>query len=1579
MPTAPVSWMASSNEKTIRFRWLAPVDQALAITGYRVYVDKELVYDGSHDSGTLDYTLNNCTIGQVYWMQVAAVNLGGETIDPPIVNTVCARRPYKPDPPVILSVNCTRDPVLPAKNNITIGYKEPEDTGGLPLSGWRVQRADGDSMVFRTIGPFNPFEEDITEYLDDDTRDGCEPGMDPPACAGLTFGQTYKYRVVATAGIQNSYFNIYGIDAFNSTDASDWTTVVCKTPTILAPEWIVRDIPPVSRTAITLSWEQVNVSTDLDASDVSGYILYGGREDDGVFDLIYNGSSRPDVLSFTHENLEPGVRYQYKVAVSVIPTLQRAEQPRSDAFVFTAALAAEQPQGPVLLAAGRSWLHVGWAPPRSDGGSPVLGYAVRWSGGVANSSEDTSADPLQLDFVLSDLSPDTEISVQVLAITSTGYGAPTEVAVFRTLSEVPPLPFNQSALAVSGASALEQEAASAALGLACAVALGPDSGMLHTVRGIGHDSTCGRATDELASLLFGAPSAVAFSSLGAESGRESSALAPLIIGLSPRLPADLTVATDSVEPSVLLSWKSAAEVGNKVPTRAIVIQRDVALGGKAWQVLAALPASATQYNDTNVSVGETYKYRLLAASEAGASLWSSVVHVPHVASVPAAVASVDRWAFEDGELTLGWAEVETNGARVYQYSLFMASVEGGPFTLVASGPDNNATIADLTPERWYYFYATAQNSAGSSPPSPVAVIGTFSEPTAPSRPWLLFTSCAVDGRGDTATACTDWANATGVKACAMIEWRPQGADSARCPVLGYRVLRNGEVVQGLLPVGTHSLLDVYGQDFDCFSSVRVMGNDVQGRQVYTVQALNCIGWSLESEALSVPVTAPPAKVCGEWSRADPSGDYECTSAGLAASPLNDTSLKFEWTLLQDVALVPNDDGVDLAAQLIGSTDPNTLLGYELFLDDGRGGPFTLAFNGTGKPLKNVTEVHDLVPGLGYRAFVRAVARTGFGDASDTLKAWMVMPPAAPINVTKEYYGTKQVIISWTPVESVYDEVRANVPVLGFVLERAMEPGYDEWYENSNSPADNLDTSQVFTLLEPDQRFAFRVRAWNVNGEGNNSAIITKWVGNLPAGSPENLRRVESAEGVLAFGWDWPSDAELLGISRVQSFEDEWGYRAYLWESGQEAATLVYDGYGAPSTLEFSVVSATCGGVYEVAMAFVTPIGEGPLSDRLRTTLASLPDEIQSLAVTGTTEFSVSLSWGFPAFTGCVEIYCYRVWRYDPSTISWADLGYTPAAANASSAVREFTDSGLSAGTKYYYKVQACVVGTYAYPADLTLELADPPARPLGCGGLSDPVAVYAAQAPGPPEDVRLGPAEGTELELTWSPPGSDGMGGNAKLEYDVDVDGGGGFARAGSTDTASFRLTGLQLGIHYRIRVWARNDAGHSVDAPLVVYQASELAETPEAPVTLSLTEPVGNAFSAHPALASTPSASEVSLAFAATEPSGFGWAIIVRPDAAADMNYSLVKQGWGAVGGAGCKIMGEAIGSGRTSWQLGSEGDPDSPEGCLLEYESLYFAFVYVEGPSGDLAGTLSGGVPVLTPIGRSNTFSAVPYLSCP
>lgn len=90
----------------------------------------------------------------------------------------------------------------------------------------------------------------------------------------------------------------------------------------------------------------------------------------------------------------------------------------------------------------------------------------------------------------------------------------------------------------------------------------------------------------------------------------------------PETPSSLTaVSTDS---GVKLGWEGHG--GN--PEHVVVERRQESTARRSWQRIAELPASTTQYSDSQVKPGQKASYRVRATNANGDSATSNIVRVP---------------------------------------------------------------------------------------------------------------------------------------------------------------------------------------------------------------------------------------------------------------------------------------------------------------------------------------------------------------------------------------------------------------------------------------------------------------------------------------------------------------------------------------------------------------------------------------------------------------------------------------------------------------------------------------------------------------------------------------------------------------------------------------------------------------------------------------------------------------------------------------------------------------------------------------------------------------------------------------
>jgi fibronectin type 3 domain-containing protein len=208
------------------------------------------------------------------------------------------------------------------------------------------------------------------------------------------------------------------------------------------------------------------------------------------------------------------------------------------------------------------------------------------------------------------------------------------------------------------------------------------------------------------------------------------------VSFSPVAPSNLTaVAASSTR--VDLTWSNVGgETGYKIERFA----------GGVWTQIATTPADVVAYQDTAVSAGATYGYRVRASNGGGDSEYSNVVSVTFAPAAPMSLAAV---AASSTRVELTWSNV--SGETGYK----IERSAGGAWTQIATtGPDavsyQDTTVAAGVS---YQYRVRAFNAGGDSGYSTVASVITPSVVTIPNAPSGLY--AFINSNGQVQLAWTD--------------------------------------------------------------------------------------------------------------------------------------------------------------------------------------------------------------------------------------------------------------------------------------------------------------------------------------------------------------------------------------------------------------------------------------------------------------------------------------------------------------------------------------------------------------------------------------------------------------------------------------------------------------------------------------------------------------------------------------------------------------------------------------------------------------------------------------------------------
>jgi titin len=221
---------------------------------------------------------------------------------------------------------------------IRLSWRPPSNTGGSPITGYRIERA-----VTRG-GPWIPVAPGPTGTATSYTHTGLAPNT------------TRFYRVRA--------LNAQGSGA---------PSAVAEGRTNAAPPGQPRnlDARATGPNSITLDWE---VPASNGGDRITGYTIQSALGRDGAWNTIAPNTG--SAITFTHTGLQPATFYRYRVAaINSVGTGQWS-------FERGTTTHAEAPGAPIGLTAravGTSRIDLSWSAPRNNGGDPIRGYRIEAS------------------------------------------------------------------------------------------------------------------------------------------------------------------------------------------------------------------------------------------------------------------------------------------------------------------------------------------------------------------------------------------------------------------------------------------------------------------------------------------------------------------------------------------------------------------------------------------------------------------------------------------------------------------------------------------------------------------------------------------------------------------------------------------------------------------------------------------------------------------------------------------------------------------------------------------------------------------------------------------------------------------------------------------------------------------------------------------------------------------------------------------------------------------------------------------------------------------------------------------------
>ena len=328
-------------------------------------------------------------------------------------------------------------------------------------------------------------------------------------------------------------------------------------------------------------------------------------------------------------------------------------------------------------------------------------------------------------------------------------------------------------------------------------------------------------------------------------------------------------------------------------------------------------------------------------------------------------------------------------------------------------------------------------------------------------------------------------------------------------------------------------------------------------------------------------------------------------------------------------------------------------------------------------------------------------------------------------------------------------------------------------------------------------YYYQVAATNSIGTGGYATAVSATTHAVPE-APMSFAVNAVAPQQIDLSWEVPSSD---GGSALTSYKIQ-------YSTDGRTFTLLHTTSDA-STLTYSHTRLTAGTPYHYQVAATNSIGTGAYATAVSASTpptAVAPSVPKNLMAASPSRTRINLSWNLPSSDGGSAITSYKIQYSTDGGINFSDLHTTSDASTA------YSHTGLPAGTTYSYKVAAInSIGTGAETTAVEATTFDPPIFP----------AV--------PTSLAASAESGTQINLSWDLPSSDG--GSAITSYKIQHSENGTDFSVPQTisdpATQTYSHMGLTVGSTHYYRVAAVNDVGRGSYTLQVEAMTHDVPEAP--------------------------------------------------------------------------------------------------------------------------------------------------------
>ncbi|XP_019630244.1 PREDICTED: uncharacterized protein LOC109474384 [Branchiostoma belcheri] len=1153
----------------------------------------------------------------------------------------------------------------------------------------------------------------------------------------------------------------------------------------------------VDARSILVEWQQPTFGGPLDQ-----YRIYYEKSTDQTTSMVEVG---PGTVSYTLMDLQPDTEYSvWVVGISNVGMGERSP-------IITVRTMEEAPRLPDTLSnvqvspAGPTSITVEWeAPSEAD----VQSYEIYYQ---TDNLPATSVElgPADRYYTISDLLPDTEYTVWVVALTFTGRRVSSQTFTIQTEPQaLPGVPNNVRAFPTGPTSVVVQwQPPSTGRDVqGYRIFYQAEHGHVSSTE-VGPDTAFYTLTDLLPNTEYSVW-VLAFSAAGA--GEKSVVLSVRTEEEAPKVPGapGSVRLTPSGPTSITVEWE-APTTGADVEGYNVYYQPE---DGRT-RTAQVEPSDMPSYTITGLTPNTLYSVWVIAFSTDGLGQRSQLVKVlteEQAPATPGAPGSVRLTPSGPTSITVEW-ETPTTGADVEYYVIYYQAENEPTMRVQVSPSDIPYTIRDLLPDTQYTIWIVAFSTEGMGERSPALTVTTQQEaPATPGAPGSVRltpsgpTSITVEWEAPTTGADVEYyiiyyqaENEPTMRVQVspsdipytirdllpdtqytiwIVAFSTEGMGE-RSPALTVTTQQEAPATPGapgsvrLTPSGPTSITVEW--------ETPTTGADVEYYVIY-YQAENEPTMRVQVNPSDIPYTIRDLL---------PDTQYTIWIVAFSTEGMGERSPALTVTTQQEAPATPGAPG---SVRLTPSGPTSITVEWETPTTGADVEYYVIYYQAENEPTMRVQvspsdipyTIRDLLPDTQYTIWIVAFSTEGMGERSPALTVTTQEAPAtpgAPGSVRLTPSGPTSITVEW------------ETPTTGADVEY-----YIIYYQAENEPTMRVqvnpsDIPYTIRDLLPDTQYTIWIVAFSTEGMGERSpalTVTTQQEAPATPGAPGSVRLTPSGPTSITVEWETPTTGADVE------------YYIIYYQAENEPTMRVQV---SPSDIPYTIRDLLPDTQYTIWIVAFSTEGMGERSPALTVVTQEAPDlpgAPGSVRLTPSGPTSITVEWETPTTGADVEYYVIYYQTEDEPVLS----------VQVDRSTSQYTIPDLLPNTPY-------TVWIVAFSAE-------------GAGERSSVYYVQTAaeaEIPGAPGNVQVTPFNATAITVEWEPPTRGGDFQGYRIYYQAPEESTPGFVDTPSSVT-SFLLTDLQPDTTYNVWVLAFSPAGVSQRSLMRTLTTLQLAQGPSAP-----------------------------------------------------------------------------------------------------------------------------------------------------